>query len=253
MMKMIGLLQNQSRNHFLDGRVFAIDRVVRDAVSEIWWIISKRSEERQSKGGDCKINLDLYADSFLKKELSCFPAPVFSEEDFDADLLNHIPAEDFFLVDPLDGSFNRHWDAGPFAVGVAYIEQGQLAYGCIGYLSDSEWRVISSIGPKSLNKASGSYIYSGFPLGQTRSMSELEKYHMIWKNYDKVRMIGSALVSIAKLIEGSASCYYERGIKYWDVLPGIAIAREHDFIIQVSELDARGICSPLEVLIRKPA
>jgi myo-inositol-1(or 4)-monophosphatase len=44
-------------------------------------------------------------------------------------------------------------------------------------------------------------------------------------SFAKVRMMGSAAHSLCLLAQGSAECYAERSIMFWDVAAGLAVAQ----------------------------
>jgi myo-inositol-1(or 4)-monophosphatase len=44
-------------------------------------------------------------------------------------------------------------------------------------------------------------------------------------SFAKVRMTGSAAHSLCLLAQGSAECYAERSIMFWDVAAGLAVAQ----------------------------
>jgi myo-inositol-1(or 4)-monophosphatase len=45
------------------------------------------------------------------------------------------------------------------------------------------------------------------------------------ESYAKVRMLGSAAVSLRHVADGSADVYWEKGIMLWDIAAGIAIVQ----------------------------
>ena len=45
------------------------------------------------------------------------------------------------------------------------------------------------------------------------------------QNFKKIRMIGSAALSLAYVASGRADVYYEKNIKLWDVMAGLAIIK----------------------------
>ena len=45
------------------------------------------------------------------------------------------------------------------------------------------------------------------------------------REYKKVRLLGSAALSLAYVAAGRADAYYERDIKIWDVAAGLAIGQ----------------------------
>lgn len=139
-----------------------------------------------------------------------------------------------FVVDPLDGTFNFVKGLGPSAVSIALVQRGRPVFGVIfnllerrlywggkrlGAFSGGEKLSVSSTGERKLAS-----VCTGFPvrldLSNPRAM---QKYFRRMRPYAKVRMIGSAAVSLMHVARGSADAYFEDSIAIWDVAAGIAL------------------------------
>lgn len=176
------------------------------------------------------------ADTVLEKDilqaLSSTGLPVLSEE---SGYVAAPQSSDYwFIVDPLDGTFNFLKGLGPSAVSIALWEEQrpvfgviydllerQLAWGGPGLGAYADGRSIAVSQTSDRTRAS---LCTGFPVRfdftDDRVMQDFR--HRV-EPYAKVRMLGSAAVSLLHVARGSADVYAEQSIMLWDVAAGIAI------------------------------
>jgi myo-inositol-1(or 4)-monophosphatase len=142
----------------------------------------------------------------------------------------------WFIVDPLDGTFNYVKGLGPSAISVALWEdqtpifgviyslmERQLFWGGKGLGAFSGTTRISVSGTSNQSEAS---ICTGFPVRlDVESAPVMQRFWRTVKPYAKVRMFGSAAVSLLRVAQGSADVYSESRIMLWDVAAGIAIVQ----------------------------
>ena len=140
----------------------------------------------------------------------------------------------WFIVDPLDGTFNFVKGLGPCAISIALWQDRQPIFGVIYSLMDRQlfWGGIGigsfCEGQKilvsdTLSKAEAS-ICTGFP-ARFECENDLVTQafcHKIGK-YAKIRMLGSAAMSLVSVAKGAADVYSEQNIMLWDVAAGLAI------------------------------
>jgi myo-inositol-1(or 4)-monophosphatase len=138
-----------------------------------------------------------------------------------------------WVVDPLDGTVNFMRRLSPCAVSIALCDgdkpllgvvgefpSKRISWGCYGmgaFSSDVPIHVSSIVDKKN------AVICSGFP-----SRFEFTNENMDWimatlQPFAKVRMLGSASLSLTHVAMGSAEAYSERNIMFWDVAAGLAI------------------------------
>jgi myo-inositol-1(or 4)-monophosphatase len=176
------------------------------------------------------------ADTIMEKEILRALAdgglPVLSEESGYVD--SPKKSKYWFIVDPLDGTFNFVKGLGPSAIcvalwkdqepifGVIYdLVQRQLVWGGrdLGAFAGDRRISVSDTSDQSLAS-----ICTGFPVRfdfeNDRAVQSL--YEMV-RPYAKVRMLGSAAASLLHVARGSADVYSESGIMLWDIAAGIAI------------------------------
>jgi len=158
--------------------------------------------------------------------------PILSEES------GYVPGNKesnyWFIVDPLDGTFNFVKGLGPSAVSIALwddqkpifgviydLMERQLVWGGAGMGSYAGDRRISVSGTASQAQAS---ICTGFPVRfDVANEHAMQDFWRTVRSYAKVRMLGSAAVSLLHVARGSADAYAEKNIMLWDVAAGIAI------------------------------
>jgi myo-inositol-1(or 4)-monophosphatase len=178
------------------------------------------------------------ADAVLEQDilhaLSVAGLPILSEES------GYLPASRhsnlWFIVDPLDGTFNFVKRLGPSAVsiglwqdqqpifGVIYdLMHRQLTWGGAGLGACIDDRPISVSSTSNLAQAS---ITTGFPVRfDLEDEGAMRVFFGLIKPYAKVRMLGSAAASLLYVARGSADVYLEQSIMLWDVAAGLAIVQ----------------------------
>lgn len=139
-----------------------------------------------------------------------------------------------FIVDPLDGTFNFVKGLGPSAVSIALWDDNQPLFGVIyslrdrrlfvggpGIGADCDGHAISVSETARRDRAS---ICTGFPARLNVDTDEgARRLWLLARTYGKVRMIGSAAVSLTHVASGAADAYAEQNVMLWDVAAGIAL------------------------------
>jgi myo-inositol-1(or 4)-monophosphatase len=176
------------------------------------------------------------ADTVLEKEilqaLRPIGLPILSEES--GHMSGQQKSEYWFIVDPLDGTFNFVKGLGPCAVSIALWQdqkplfgviynllERQLIWGGKGLGAFCEGREIFV--SSTMNKTEAS-ICTGFPVRlDIENESAIKYFWSIVRPYSKVRMLGSAAISLVNVAKGAADVYSEQNIMLWDVAAGLAI------------------------------
>lgn len=143
-------------------------------------------------------------------------------------------SEDYcWIIDPLDGSVNFAlgiplacvsiglWRNGAPLLGVIYdLEHGQLYSGCVGVGAWVDGRVMRVRPPRPNRDA---ILCTGFPAGGSFQRAEIMRFVRCVQAFKKVRLLGSAALSLAYVAAGVVDCYVEKDIKIWDVAAGLAL------------------------------
>lgn len=188
---------------------------------------------------ECAKDVKLIADKkaeeiFIRFLLEKSAFPVLSEErgivegrGQDTDLC--------WIVDPLDGSVN-YWRDIPICctsiglwrgeiplLGAIYdFNREELFSGIVGSGAFLNGHPIRTSSTRDIAQA---VLCTGFPVGTDFSSYAVQGFVSQIQRYKKVRLIGSAALSLAYVATGRADCYSENDIRWWDVAAGLAIIR----------------------------
>ncbi len=140
-----------------------------------------------------------------------------------------------WIVDPLDGSIN-YYNGIPFScvsvslwknkcpvLGVVYDFNRDDLYE--GIINEGAWLNKKSIKVKPFRKAEESILCSGFPAAMNYATSSVSDFVKLIQRFKKVRLLGSAALSLAYVASGRVDAYYEKRIRIWDVAAGIALVK----------------------------
>lgn len=176
------------------------------------------------------------ADTVLEREILDALIPtgltILSEES--GYIFGHQESKYWFVIDPLDGTFNFVKGLGPSAVSIALWEgqrpvfgviysilERQLFWGGDGIGAYCDGQEISVSGTSDKAEAS---ICTGFPVRFNMANDlAMQNFWRMVSSFAKVRMLGAAAVSLLHVAKGSTDVYSEQNIMLWDVAAGIAI------------------------------
>lgn len=181
---------------------------------------------------EMKAEVDKLIEQLIVEALTPTGIPILSEESgLTSSLGNHNYQ---FIVDPIDGTVNFirkissstisialfHNDQPVFGV-LAIYPDGGLAWGGPGigaFLNDNPMQV------SSLNEESQAVLCSGIPSRLNLDCdANAEKFLHYLNLFAKVRMLGSASVSLLQVAKGAADAYIEQDVMIWDVAAGLAL------------------------------
>ncbi len=185
------------------------------------------------EGRDIKLALDRDSEERILTLLSKqSDFPVLSEEmgkTWNPDLF----PDYHWIVDPLDGSLNYSravplccvsiglWRGNKPILGAIYdFNRDEMFSGIVG---DGSW--INGI-PIKVNNVSArekAVLCTGFPVSTDFSDAGIRQFMAFVRDYKKIRLFGTAALSLAYVASGRVDAYCERDIKIWDVAAGLAI------------------------------
>jgi len=181
---------------------------------------------------EIKALADTVLEEDVLRSLASAGLAILSEES------GYLPAQQqspyWFIVDPLDGTFNFVKGLGPSAVSIAVWDDHQPVFGVIYSCMDRQlvwggaglgsWADGVRISTSDTANQSEASICTGFPsrfdFGSDHAQQE---FWSSVRRFGKVRMIGSAAISLLHVARGSADAYAEEDIMLWDVAAGLAI------------------------------
>ena len=181
---------------------------------------------------EIKALADTVLETDILQALAHAGLPILSEES------GYIPGQRksnyLFIVDPLDGTFNFVKGLGPSAVSIALWEDQKPIFGVIYSILDKQlaWGGAdigsycdgARISVSDTSNKTEASICTGFPTRfDVTNYSAIHDFWNLIRPYSKVRMLGSAAVSLLHVARGSADAYSEQNIMLWDVAAGLAI------------------------------
>ena len=201
--------------------------------------VEKDREMHQSVEQDLPRDVKIKADRELeavivKRLLEETPYPVLSEE---CGYLGgeKISSDYRWIVDPLDGSLNFSrgipincisialWRGLEPKLGVVYdFNHSELFSGVVG---EGAWLNGKSIKVSGIGEKSSAVLCTGFPVATDFSKTAILDFVEQIRVYKKIRLFGSAALSLAYVSCGRVDAYMENDIKIWDVAAGIALVK----------------------------
>lgn len=140
-----------------------------------------------------------------------------------------------WIIDPLDGSLNflqgipfccvsiALWRKQEPLLGVVYdFCREELFTGLVGAGARLDGKPIETSGTREIGQA---ILCTGFPASTDYAPEVLLELVEQLRCYKKVRLLGSAALSLAYVAAGRADAYFEKDIKIWDVAAGLALVK----------------------------
>lgn len=199
-----------------------------------------------SEGHDIKLELDRISEELIRAALARGTNfPILGEESGLSEALE--PNCPFWIVDPLDGSLNFSrgiplccvsialWRGCTPILGVVYdFNRDEMVSGLRSHGVYLNGAPVTR--PEGRN-AADSILATGFPSYLLHNEQTLQRVIRDIRRYKKIRLLGSAALSLAYVALGRVNAYFEDSIKLWDVAAGLAICSEFDFATELIELD----------------
>ena len=184
------------------------------------------------QGKEVKALVDKKLEQYILKQLVPTGLSILTEES--GYLPNNKDSKYRFIVDPLDGTFNFIKDLGPCAISIALWEDKRPVFGVIFDLQKQQlfwggekfgsYCNEKKIEVSEVNLKEKASICTGFPVRfNVESSVAMNDFFELVKPYNKVRMLGSAAMSLVNVSRGASEIYAEKNIMLWDVAAGLAI------------------------------
>ena len=165
----------------------------------------------------------------------------------------------YWLIDPLDGTFNYSRGIPHCCVSIALMEGSTPRLGVIyDFLHERVFSGANGIaaslnGQKLLlnpvpKERAQMVVATGFPVKRILSDEGLLHSFQKLRGFKKVRMFGSASSSLSFVASGNVDVYWEESIMLWDVAAGVAISEAAGAKYSITPVDGKFtsnvICSP---------
>ncbi len=140
-----------------------------------------------------------------------------------------------WIVDPLDGTINYSrqiplsavsiglWQGERAVLGVIYDFNRQEMFS--GVMTQGAWLNEKTIGVSSTRYKKEAVVATGFPSQTDLSLVNAQDFSKHLNEYKKIRLLGTAALSLAYLAVGRLDGYFEKDIMLWDVAAGVAIVQ----------------------------
>lgn len=185
------------------------------------------------EGKDVKLQADVDSEQLIRKGLGERTGlPVIGEElGGDPSLLDR--DELFWVVDPLDGTYNYLRDIPICCVSIALMRGREALLGVIhDFYRDETYSGGPGIGlflngkphkPDWARDISQANLQTGFTTAQDYSDASIRALMAHVQQFKKTRAIGSAAIACAWVAAGRSDVYHETSIRLWDIAAGIAL------------------------------
>lgn len=184
---------------------------------------------------DVKLQADLESEKLIRQLLSeKTDFPIVGEEEGGDESL---PTSDqlYWVVDPLDGTYNYLRDIPLTCVSIGLMCGLEAKLGVIydfnndelytGIVGQGYWFNGKSVQPQWAEKIEYAVLNTGFPAARDYSTEALQEFISNIQRFNKVRMIGSAALAITFVASGRCDAYCEESIRLWDVAAGLALLK----------------------------
>ena len=156
-----------------------------------------------------------------------------------------------WVVDPLDGTANYSRGLPFFCVSIALERAGDPVIGVVhdvmrgetfsGAVGFGAWLNGAPISVSNNADPARSVFATGLPARRDFSAESLGEFGRSLGRWQKVRLLGSAALSLAYVAAGRCDAYAEQSIMPWDVAAGISLVRAAGGEARAVKLEAGGL------------
>ena len=187
-----------------------------------------------NEGKDIKLQADIESEKIIINILQeKFDYPILTEEM--GGIGDICTNKKRWIVDPIDGTLNFSRDLPICCISIALYEGTEPIMGVIydfnrremfcGVVGIGAWLNNKPIRLSNIADRTKAIIATGFPVYMEHNEATLLEFVSFVREFKKVRLLGSAALSLAYVACGRVDVYYENEIKIWDVAAGIAIVK----------------------------
>lgn len=196
--------------------------------------LSKIVERRVNSdaANDVKLQEDVESEIFIRGILKDTGIEVVGEEKGgDATLISR--TEPYWVVDPIDGTFNFLRGIPSVCVSIGLMCGMRPIVGAVYdftrnelFSGGREFGLFLNgvkVEPKWAKTMEQAVVMTGFPSITDYSDENMRLFVKRMQAFKKVRMCGSAAIACSWVASGRADCYDERGINLWDIAAGLSL------------------------------
>ena len=190
------------------------------------------SRVHQNAGKDIKLAGDFSSEEIIIRSISRESSyPILSEE---RGWVGRAPENDFhWIVDPLDGSMNYSREVPVSCVSIGLWKGKEPVLGLVhdfnrnelfsGIVGEGAWLNDRHISVSTVDSMASAILSTGFPSGMQFDQATISQFVNQVLAYKKIRMFGSAGISLAYVACGRVDAYLERDIMLWDIAGGLPV------------------------------
>ena len=203
--------------------------------------VRKKIDSQEKR--DIKLKLDRDAETLIIDRIRAHSDyTILSEESGLSGKLDE--KEPYWIVDPIDGTMNFSRDF-PFAcVSIAFWKSHEPIFGVVydfyrdelfsGMIGEGAFLNGVSTKPSGVTEKSQAIVATGISTYMELDNPLIKKFTELVFSYKKIRMIGSAALSLCYIATGRVDSYFEENIKIWDIAAGIAICKSVSVPVQIA-------------------
>ena len=183
---------------------------------------------------EMKADVDFIIEDEIIRHLTPTGLAILSEESGEISGNSDSDSELRFIVDPIDGTVNFIRGICSSGISIALFDKDRPLFGVIivypsgdmawggkeigAYINDVSMQV------SEINDVSKSVLCTGIPSRFNLDNNDnIINLNNLLVKFGKVRMLGSASISLLQVAKGSAEFYTEQDIMLWDIAAGLAI------------------------------
>ena len=201
---------------------------------------------------DVKLQADVESEKLIRGMLEAETGyPIIGEEGGgDAGLTER--NEPYWVVDPLDGTFNYLRSIPQNCVSIGLMRGMQPVLGVIYDFNQDELFAAIVGGrftidgrnhrPDWATDVGQAVISIGLPPTRGYSEDQLGKYLGRVRGFKKIRQKGSAALSMAYVASGRYDAYFEEGIRLWDIAAGLALVESAGGLTRIEQRRHPPLC-----------
>jgi myo-inositol-1(or 4)-monophosphatase len=219
-------------NDLITSLQIALD-VIRVGASVFTNNFSNYNRLENNIGREVKIMADIKLNELLVDELNKKSSFNIVSEEGDRNVIYE--NEYNWILDPLDGSFNYMrgipiycisiglWKGYEPVLGVVYdLVQNDIYHGIV---REGAYKNNEQISVSKVTSFSDAVLCTGFPVNYNYSRNKIIIFANKVQKFKKIRLLGSAAISLSFVASGVVDAYSEDNIMIWDVAAGISIVK----------------------------
>jgi myo-inositol-1(or 4)-monophosphatase len=199
------------------------------------------------EGRDIKLQADRDAEELILNALKSSPYNVLAEESGEHGVLEGDAP--YWVVDPLDGTYNYSRKLPECCVSIALCQKEAPLLGVIydfnrdemfsGIVGEGAWLNDEPMRVSTITDPSNAIVCSGFPAHRDYSENALTNYIQRFKQFKKVRMLGSAALMVAYVACGRVDGYMEEDTMFWDIAAGVALVEAAGGVCRIEKSERK--------------